>query len=107
MTNAAVFVWGIFIAGWKKLPWWVQIPMALLIGPNFIVNTVVFYAFVVPFFTQQFHVMARPYKEARDNQIKEIVLTNRFQYQAINQRLDALQQHQSLMMAELLRRRED
>jgi len=103
--NIAVIIWGVLVSGWKKLPWWIQFPVAILIAPNLIVNTVLFYAFIIPFFTQQFHTLARPYKEKRDEQISRIMEINQIQYKTIIERMDRQEHHQSLMYAEMLRRR--
>ncbi len=107
MANILVVVWSGIVFVWTKCPRWITYPLLITVGPNLIVNLLLFYFVLIPFFAQQWNVLAQPDKNLRDNQIKEIVLTNNFQYQQLTQRMDTFQQHQSLMMSELLRRAGD
>lgn len=95
--NLIAFLWTPINWVWEKCPWWIKLPALVIVGPNLIVNIIIFYAFLVPFFTSNFYTLATPMKNQRDVQIAHIVEINNIKYTQIQEQMKEFRQQQSLM----------
>jgi len=95
-----------FLGVWNKCPWFIKWPVVVIVGPNLTVNIMVFVMFVAPWVDGRIQAHIIPRAEKRDVEIKHIIelqsLQNRQTLEAIGQ----LNQQQSLMFAEMIRRRD-
>ena len=91
------FLWTPITWLWEKCPWWIKFPALITIGPNLIVNVLLFYAFLVPFITQSFYTLATPMKNVRDEQIRHHLELENLRYTLIVDQLKEFRQQQSIM----------
>lgn len=89
---------------WSKCPAWARWAMFVLVVPNLIINTFIFFRWVKPWYVSDVHATIQTYKEKRDTEILSIVTKQEFQNQMTSDSLKRIEQHQGLIFAELIRR---
>lgn len=94
------FIWENF----TKLPSWVKWYLALIVGPNLIVFSILFYFIVIPWYRSDLHATITPMREMRDMQIKNILEVQALQNDRTNATLSRIEQHQSMMYQAMLNR---
>jgi ABC-type bacteriocin/lantibiotic exporter with double-glycine peptidase domain len=89
---------------WEKTPWYFKWVLGIIVVPNIIVNAIIFVFWFSPWLNNNVEGKILRQKEIRDIQINAMVETQSIQNEAIIERLDTLNQHQSLVLSELIRR---
>jgi hypothetical protein len=89
---------------WSKTPWFIRAFVMVVVLPNALAAGIAFFVWFVPWHERTLHATIRPYIEKQDAQIQHIYEAQSIQNKSVQDSLKRIEQHQSLLLAEMLRR---
>ena len=93
------------LLGWfKKIPWYLQAILGVIVLPNLIINGIIVFFYGLPWQSQMVHGTIRTYEDKRDAQISTIVKIQMIRDQNTSDSIRRIEQHQGLMYQALLNR---
>lgn len=95
MLDKAIELWG-------KLPAWIRWPLIIIVAPNLIILSILFFTLFVPWHYATIDATILTYKEKRDLQIENMIQTQKLQYESLNTSLTRIEEHQKIMYKALL-----
>jgi hypothetical protein len=90
---------------WDSIPTWIKWPIAIIIVPNLVVTSLIFFIWGVPWFNSAIDARIMPLAEKRDLKIQAIVREQTMQFETVNTSLQRIEQHQAIMYQALLERK--
>lgn len=88
----------------KKIPWYVQAVIGLIVVPNMIINGIIVFFWGLPWQSQMVHGTIRTYEEKRDLQISRIQERQLLIDQTTSESIKRIEQHQGIMYQALISR---
>lgn len=89
---------------WKVCPWYIKWMMGVIVIPNLIINTFIFFVYILPWHTTSLNAHTNPIREVIDAKLNGMIGQQTFQNKIILERMERFDQHQSLMYQTILQK---
>lgn len=97
-------VLGVLLEWFKKIPWYLQAVLGVIVVPNLIINGIIVFFWGLPWQAQNIHATIHPYEERRDTQIAGIQERQLLIDQVTSDSIKRIEQHQGIMYQALISR---
>ena len=95
------------LLGWfKKIPWYLQAVLGVIVVPNLIINGIIVYFYGLPWHSTKIHATIMTYEQRRDVQIATIIQRQLYVDQTTADSIKRIEQHQGVMYQALLNYRQ-
>ena len=99
-----MFILTVLYDWFKKIPWYIQAVLGLIVVPNMIINGIIVFFWGLPWQNQMVHGTIRTYEEKRDMQISHILERQVLIDQSTSDSIKRIEQHQAVIYQTLLSR---
>lgn len=87
---------------WNSFPSWIKWPLAIIVIPNLIILSILFFTLFIPWHHASIMATITPIEERRELQIQNLVQVQTLQYEGVKGTLQRIEQHQAIMYQALL-----
>jgi hypothetical protein len=97
-------MFGKFFELWGKFPAWIRWPLLIIVAPNLVILSVLFFTMFVPWLDHRIDANVKPWRDQQDLKTTHLIEVQTLQYQTITQSIQRIEQHQGVMYQALLDR---